>query len=78
MNYHEKLGKLYHQLMLNKIESLRTSDNKEKKWECFSKEIELKRNIETLMTEELHKENPNVIGVCNVRPVSVHYSIKTK
>ena len=76
MNYYEKLGKLYHQLMLNKIESLRTSGNKEKKWECFSNEIELKRNIETLMTKELRKENPNVIGVCNVRPTSVHYTIE--
>jgi len=73
MNYYEKLGKLYHQLMLNEENYKQTPDEKHKGIKHSLTQIDLKRKIETLMTKELRKENPSVIGVCNVRSVSVHY-----
>ena len=74
MNYHEQLGKLYHQLMLNEEKCKQNPDKKEIKWETFSNKVKLTRKIEDIMTKELRKKNSKVIGVCNVRSVSIYYS----
>ncbi len=73
MNYYEELGKLYHQLMLNEENYKQTPDEKHKRIKHSLTQIGLKRKIENLMAEELRKENPSVMGVCNVRSASVHY-----
>ena len=73
MNYYEKLGKLYHQLMVNENKYNTTPKRKGKNVKHSFKQYELKRKIETIMAKELHKENPSVIGVCNIRSASVNY-----
>jgi hypothetical protein len=73
MNYYEKLGKMYHQLLLNEDKYNTTPRTKGKSMKHSFKQVSLKIKIEKLMFQELRKEKPDAIGVCNVRSAWVNY-----